>query len=197
MNLSHTVLAGQTIQLEARSMHSLGPALRLEDCTVDSSSDAKGLILGGLQMTGGKFLQRKRLSNVHFTRSHFHGVQFEGTFSGCDFGAWDDADAASISHCDFSAARLDGCRFLAAPMETIGLPRWPCFTVIDPFNAVGHVQSRTWPGKLGIALFTHVDWDPTCVAVCGDAERMAQRNGLSLDQMRVELAGIPGLHVRD
>lgn len=66
------------------------------------------------------------------TECTFHGRFMENTFG--DFmerRAFDDFQG-SIHRCDFTDADMHACRFFGCDMREMRLPRWPCFTLIDP-----------------------------------------------------------------
>lgn len=192
MNFKNEQLSGQTLVLKDDDANVLGPGLVLQECTVISECENQAIIIAGLTMTGGRFEQKRPLSNFHFERAHFRGVAFSGDYVGCDFGDWDSRENSSITNCTFANARLDGCRFLNCDQNSIEFPGWPCFTITNPVSAREYVLSQPWPSKLGIVLDIYTDTDPECVAVCGDAERIAKKNDISLEALHALLLGIPG-----
>jgi len=198
MKIRNTKLSNERLLLSNVEVNSLGPALELEQCEIVSDCREKSLVIPGMEMVGGKFVQQDRtLSNFHFENAHFRGVSFSGNFSGCDFGDWDSTEKSSIADCDFSEARLEGCRFLNCDMDTIELPRWPCFTIVGLADARDFVLGYQWPGKVGITLDVYTDNDPECVAICGDAEQMAKASGIVLEHLRASLQLIPGVRIID
>jgi hypothetical protein len=54
-----------------------------------------------------------------------------------------------IEDCDFTEARLDGCRFHGGDPRTLRYPRWPCFTFLDPIGRSRELNSIKWPGRFG------------------------------------------------
>lgn len=196
MNIDYTELFEKEITLAADEVNCLGPQLVLENCTIRSACDHDTLKIVGLQMSGGNFIQHKRLTNFQFDGAQFIDVKFSGNFIGCDFGDWETSDRSSVSGCDFSDAVLDACRFLNCDMQGILLPEWPCFTILHPWEARSVVLSRNWPRELGITLDVYTDNDPECVAACGNAEIHAKKNQISLDECRKLLMLLPGLKIR-
>lgn len=197
-NTRNAKLSHERLFLSNVEVNALGPGLELEHCEIFSDCVWKSLLISGMGMTGGRFVQQDRtLSDFHFENVHFRGVGFSGNFSGWDFGDWDSLEKSSITDCDFSAARLDGCRFLNCDIDTIVLPRWPCFTIVGLADARDFVLGYQWPGKVGIALDVYTDNDPECLAICGDAQRMAKASGIVLEHMRASLQLIPGVRIID
>lgn len=195
MKLSNATLTGEQVELTDREVNVLGPDLELRDCTVTSMASAKALVIAGLRMFGGSFHQSRPLRNFHFERAHFHGVAFVGRFEGCDFGDWESPPKGSIANCNFSAANLDGCRFLSCEPNTLVLPHWPNFTIIYPAEAHDAVISQQWPAKVGYTMGIYTDVDPECVAVTGDAKRIAEKNGVSLNELEAIFKRVPNIRL--
>ena len=84
---------------------------------------------------------------------NFKGCRFKGRFTGNDFGFREEHNdrwrIGGLEDCDFSEARLDYCRFYGCDMRTVRLPRWPCFTFMDPRVHAAEVRVRKWPGRFG------------------------------------------------
>lgn len=197
MGLKNQRLAHQKIVLTDDEVNVLGPCLEMDECHIASDCEEKALLIMGVRMKGGVFEQSRTLSNFRFKNAHFDGVKFYGKYSGCDFGDWDSEEQSSIVNCDFSGARLDGSRFLRCKPESIGFPKWPCFTMIDPSAARQFVLSQSWPGRIGMVLDIYTDVDPECVAITGDAERIAKKNKVLLSDFRDLLVKIPGILIVD
>lgn len=192
MELRNIKISDKELTLTNVEVNVVGPEVVFERCTVHSDCAGGALIVAGLTMVEGEFIQKRRLANFHFSRAHFHGVKFSGNFVGCDFGDWDTTEKASVQGCDFSQATLDGCRFLNCDMQTIRIPKWPCFTIFNPSQARDFVLGRDWPSSVGDILDVYTDEDPECVAICGDAVRIAEKKlcasrrvpGVAIDSSR-------------
>ncbi len=197
MKLKNITISDEEVLLAAGETHVLGPALRIEQCQVIASCDAQELVIAGVTMTGGSYIQASPLSNFHFEHVHFNGVRFTGSYIGCDFGNWESTEKISVENCDFTDAVLDGCRFINSNPETIKFPKWPCFAIVNPSSAAEYVSSRTWPARIATLMNIYTDSDPECVVVCGNAERIAHKNGLPLPNLRELLQPIPGIKIND
>ena len=74
---------------------------------------------------------------------------------GCDFGHWPDYSSLPayqhgfIEDCDFTEARLDGCRIMGCDPRTLHFPKWPCFTFLDPIRHAPELRAAQWPGLFG------------------------------------------------
>ncbi|MDO3526556.1 hypothetical protein ACNRBH_25555 [Ralstonia pseudosolanacearum] len=154
------------------------------------------MVFSGVVMIGGVFDQKIRLEDFPFQKIHFSKVTFKGEYFGCDFGDWDDVNVSSVSDCDFSEARMHGCRFLNAEMTGIVMPPWPCFCLNDPSKARDFVMSKPWPKSMGLTLDIYTDTDPECVAIVADASVMADKDKISLDEVRALLKDIPGMRIK-
>ncbi|MCA6064827.1 pentapeptide repeat-containing protein [Thalassolituus marinus] len=173
----------------------LGPGLILNDCTVDSRVSSEHVIIAGLTMTGGNFNQHVELRDFHFENAHLEYVTFTGEFVGCDFGDWDDISISSIKNCNFENCKLDGVRFLNSDMDTITLPGWPHFHIRFPEKCKPNIGFKNLPRKLGITLEVYFDEEPECSAIVGNAQRLAEDNGISLGEIREMLSCIDGVDV--
>lgn len=93
-----------------------------------------------------------------------------GRLSGCDFGHREPhmpgREHGAIEDCDFSEALLDGCRFHGCDMRTLRLPRWPCFTILDPLGRSHELSRLDWPeGRVPISIKDPIHEPPSTVAV--------------------------------
>lgn len=197
MKLHHAKYIDDDIRLSNAIINSLGPELYLENCTVESACEQRALFICGLKMVGGKFSQMIPLTNFQFEQAYFSNVKFNGNFIGCDFGDWENPERPLVEECDFTDATLDGCRFLNCDVQKINLPKWPCFTLLNPAAARSVVLARQWPSKVGLVLDIYTDNDPECVAISGNAQRLAEKNALTLDDFRQLLMTLPGIKIRD
>lgn len=197
MDMRDTTISKDEIRLVKGEEHTLGPKLKLQQCKVISDCSEKFLFIVGLTMEGGAFVQKRKLTDFHFERAHFKGVEFEGHYVGCDFGNWDSPEKASVKDCDFEKSILEDCRFLNCDPGGIKFPKWPCFTIINPVAAAKYVASKDWPEEVEIMLDVYTDVDPECVASCGYAKPLAKDTGLSLEELRELLTPIPGMQIRD
>jgi hypothetical protein len=197
MDLRDITISKDEIRLPNGEEHTLGPSLKLKQCKVISDCSEKFLIIVGLTMEGGSFVQTRTLKNFHFEDAHFKAVEFEGHYIGCDFGDWDSVKKASIKDCDFEKSILESCRFLNCDPRNIKFPKWPCFQIINPASAADYVRSKSWPQPLKVLLEVATDTEPTCVAACDYAKPLAKETGLSLDKLRELLTPIPGMQILD
>ncbi|MEF9416026.1 MULTISPECIES: hypothetical protein [Ralstonia solanacearum species complex] len=186
----------QIVWLGGGLVNVLGPKLEFNNCSVNSKADARGMVFSDVVMIGGVFDQKIRLEDFPFQKIHFSKVTFKGEYFGCDFGDWDDVNVSSVSDCDFSEARMHGCRFLNTEMAGIVMPPWPCFCLNDPSKARDFVMSKPWPKSMGLTLDIYTDTDPECVAIVADASVMADKDKISLDEVRALLKDIPGMRIK-
>jgi len=193
MKLRDKSLTREEVKLSDDEVNVLGPSLVLDDCKLLSDCQAEALVIAGMSMKGGSFIQKRRLSSFHFENAHFSRVSFAGTFVGCDFGDWDSRDTSSIDRCTFADATLDGCRFLNCEPGTMRFPSWPGFTILKPIEARTFVLANKWPAKLRTLLDIYTDSDEACSAVCGDAMRIATEDKISLSELKNMLERIPGI----
>jgi hypothetical protein len=108
---------------------------------------------------------------------------------GNDFGRNPDPPPeGGIEDCDFSAAQLDGCRFLACDTSTLHFPSWPCFTLLDPVRRARELGAAPWPGRIGrVVMIGFEEIPPTTMAVTYSAPALAKRYGTSPEAIRAIL----------
>ena len=126
------------------------------------------------------------------------GCRFKGRFAGNDFGFREDGNAreraGGIEDCDFSEAQLHGVAFFNCDMTTIRLPRWPCFTFLDPLRHVAELRQHAWPGLVGKATVEAVCESPVgTVAVTWHAPTVAEKMETTVEELRAALETAPGI----
>jgi hypothetical protein len=115
--------------------------------------------------------------------------------SGCDFGRWPEDNNADggIERCDFSAATLDGCRFIECEAASLTFPRWPSFTILDPKRRIHEIAAMHWPGKVS-SLVESFDYYPDqTVAVSLSAKRIAKKYEVAEEQIREVVTKLEGV----
>jgi len=135
------------------SLYFLGPNLTLRHCTVVLKVPARRLHILGVRFIDCTIEVKQELKNhQEWICASLEGCRFKGRFSGCDFGHWPEYldepayQLGSIKDCDFSEARLDGCRIMGSDPSTLRFPKWPCFTILDPIGRAHELNSVQWPG---------------------------------------------------
>jgi len=152
------VIEGERLELtDKNSLYFLGPDVTLKDCSLVLKVSARNLLIrGGTRFIDCAFEVKQELKNHQdWITASLKGCRFKGRLSGCDFGYWPEYNKdpeyqlGSIEDCDFTEARLDGCRFMGCDPSTLRLPRWPCFTVLDPIARAPELLRVKWPGIVG------------------------------------------------
>jgi hypothetical protein len=136
---------------DTKANYILGPNLTLKHCTLVLKVSARRLSLKQARFIDCTFEVRQELKNYQdWIRASLKGCRFKGRLSGCDFGHWPSYpggawESATIEDCDFTEARLDGCRFMGCNPATLRFPTWPCFTLVDPIRRASELRSARWP----------------------------------------------------
>ncbi|WP_434385481.1 hypothetical protein [Melittangium boletus] len=137
---------------DAGSLYFLGANVTFRRCTLVLKVPAKNLIFDeGARFIDCTFEVKQELKNhQQWVFASLKGCRFKGRLSGCDFGHWpsysERAGHGSIEDCDFSEARLDGCRIMGCDPATLRFPKWPCFTFLDPIGRAPELNGVEWPG---------------------------------------------------
>jgi hypothetical protein len=185
----------ETLDIDGKDVHFLGPDLAVRDCTVILRTTARGLIISRTQFTKCHIVAKKKLTNFSWFNAYLRGCRFSGTFSGCDFGRSTPPfePGGGIDNCDFSEATLDGCRILNSDVQTIKFPSWPCFTIFNPGSHADRIKAIEWPGKSRILAEVISSFEPETVAVTFLASDAMKRYQITEEELRKAVSEIPSV----
>jgi hypothetical protein len=195
-------LENQRIEVtDKNALYFLGPHLTLRGCTVVLKVPARRLHILGAKFIGCTFEVKQELKNhQEWICAALEGCRFQGTLSGCDFGYWPEYGSepgyqlGAIEDCDFSEARLDGCRFMGCDPSTLRLPRWPCFTFLEPVRRAAELRAAPWPALFGRVVMGDLHKDPPrTVAVTYHAPTVAKQMETTPEALRVVLEKLDGI----
>jgi hypothetical protein len=196
VNLENRVIENERLELQPGVVYFLGPNLTLRNCTLVMRVSTRNLVIPQARFIGCTFDVKKELKNFRWDNALLlEGCRFTGRLSGNDFGRWPDSlSPGHVQDCDFSAAHLDGCRFLACDTGTLRFPSWPCFTILEPFRRCRELSAVSWPGDIGPIVVEGFSEDPpSTVAVTYAAEDLARRRGTSPEEIRATLERLDGV----
>ena len=152
---------------DKESLYFLGPNLTLRHCTVVLKVPARRLHILGVRFIDCTFEVKQELKNHQdWIRASLKGCRFKGRLTGCDFGHWPEYGSepeyqlGSIEDCDFTEARMDGCRIMGCDPATLRFPKWPCFTILDPIGRARELRSVKWPGRFGSVVVDELHTQP-------------------------------------
>ncbi|WNG59382.1 pentapeptide repeat-containing protein [Archangium gephyra] len=168
---------------DKNSLYYLSTHLTLRNCTVVLKVPASRLIINQARFIDCTFEVKQELKNHQdWITASLKGCRFKGRLSGCDFGHWPEYGTepeyqfGAIEDCDFSEARLDGCRFMGCDPSTLRFPRWPCFTILDPIGHSHQLNSIEWPGRFGLIVIEDLHTRPPSTrAITYHAPSIARR----------------------
>ncbi|MBM7118945.1 pentapeptide repeat-containing protein [Archangium primigenium] len=148
-------LRGERLELTDKGMlYFLSTGLVLRECTVVLKASARNILINQASFIDCAFEVKQELKNHQaWVFASLKGCRFTGRLSGCDFGRWpgyaDGWEHGAIEDCDFSEARLDGCRFMGCEPTSLKYPGWPCFTILEPLRVAADLRRAEWPGSFG------------------------------------------------
>jgi hypothetical protein len=150
-------IENERLELTNKTAHYfLGPNLTLKNCTLVLKVTARRLFFDGARFIDCTVEVKQELKNHQdWIGASLKGCRFKGRLTGCDFGYWPEYSSlpwcqqGSIENCDFSEARLDGCRIMGSDPATLLFPKWPCFTFLDPLGRAPELRNVKWPGSFG------------------------------------------------
>jgi hypothetical protein len=186
-------IEGELLELKAEAdrLIYLGPNLTLRRCTVVIRAPASRLLISQTRFIDCTIEVKQELKNKSWACASLKGCRIKGRMTGCDFGPWRNStegwEHGAVEDCDFSEARLDGCRFHGCDPRTLRFPRWPCFTILEPIGRSQELLSVKWPGRSEL-LAKGLDTEPpSTVAVTDHAPSNAKRWGATEEELRAVL----------
>jgi hypothetical protein len=171
----------------------LGPNLTLRRCTVVVRVPASRLILREPRLIECTVEFKQELQNHRgWVSAVLERCRFKGRLMGCDFGPFPGystgGEHGRVTDCDFSEARLDACRFHGCDPRTLRLPRWPCFTFVDPLAHAAELGRLEWPGLFGRVVVEGLGRQPaSAVALTYHAPSVAKRLETTAEELRTVL----------
>ena len=148
------------------SLYFLGSNVTFRNCTLVLKVSGRNLIFDqGTNFIDCTFEVKQELKNHQdWVFASLKGCRFKGRLSGCDFGHWPSYSERSghgfIEDCDFTEARLDGCRIIGCDPATLRFPKWPSFTILDPIARAPELRGVEWPGKFGRIVIENLHQQP-------------------------------------
>ncbi|HEX5749836.1 MAG TPA: pentapeptide repeat-containing protein [Archangium sp.] len=183
-------LAGERLELtdNKEGNYYLGPNLTLRRCTVVTRVSAGWLHILPTRFIDCTIQVKQELKHHDWSSAFLKGCRFTGRLTDCDFGHrlphLPGRENGGIEDCDFTEARLQGCRFHSCDMRTLRLPPWPCFTILNPLGRSQELSSLKWPGRSDI-IVANPDMDPpSTVAVTYHAPTVAKRYGTTPEELK-------------
>ncbi|HYO73040.1 MAG TPA: hypothetical protein VEU33_43960 [Archangium sp.] len=174
---------------DKEAIYWLGPNITLRRCTVVIGVGERQLVPMWGSLSDCTITARRAVADHCFTSLRFEGCRFIGRFTGVRFGQRVGVDRwwehGGIENCDFSEARLDECVFHGCDMRTIQLPKWPCFTILNPIQHGRELLSVAWPGDfVPVTLDGRFKEQPSTAAVTIYAPAEAKRSGATLEEFK-------------
>ncbi|OJH36210.1 pentapeptide repeat-containing protein [Cystobacter ferrugineus] len=172
------------------ALYFLGSNLTLRNCTLVLKVPTRNLSIDGVRFIDCTFEVKQELKNHQdWIRASLKGCRFRGRLYGCDFGHWPDYgtgwEHGAIEDCDFTEARLDGCRIMGCDPASLRFPRWPCFTILDPIKRARELTSVQWPGRFGSVVIEDLyDQPPSTKALTLFAPAEAKRYDATPEEFR-------------
>jgi hypothetical protein len=176
------------------SLYFLGSNVTFRNCTLVLKVPGRNLIFDqGTRFIDCSFEVKQDLKNHQdWVFASLNGCRFRGRLTGCDFGYWPDyserAGHGSSEDCDFTEARMDGCRIMGCDPATLRLPKWPCFTFLDPIGTAPELRSVKWPGRFGRITVEELHTQPAPTrALTYHAPSVAKRMETTEEELRAVL----------
>lgn len=156
---------------------------------------------GGSTFIDCEIIAVKRRKNTQFFDTRFIRCHFKGTFFGVDFGHLENQappferdEFGRAEHCDFSQARLDGCRFFNTDISTLKFPGWPHVVIPDPHSRAQEIDKVSWPGTFAGYMkicTTHGRVSPSASVIY--APTLAKMEGCTPEEIRTAFEHFGGV----
>jgi hypothetical protein len=172
----------------------LGPNLIMRRCTLVLRVPSRLLHLVGVRFIDCTVEVKRQLSEVRWYKANLKGCRFTGRLFSCDFGHFSGSklphmEMGGIEDCDFSAAHVHACRFVGCDASTLKFPRWPYFTLLEPYQRHREFASIMWPREIR-HWFTGFDmFHANTAALTYSATILAKAAGVSEDRLRALVEG--------
>ncbi|MBM7118965.1 hypothetical protein [Archangium primigenium] len=147
------------------ALYFLGANLTLINCTLILKVPARNLFIDAVRFIDCTFEVKQELKNFQeWIGASLKGCRFKGRLCGNSFGHWPGYakgyEHGAIEDCDFTEARLDDCRFMGCDPDTLRLPGWPHFTVVDVARRAPELLRVPWPGRSGNVTVSVINQQP-------------------------------------
>ncbi len=193
--ITDRIMEGERLELGDKNLrYYLGPNLVMQRCTLVLRVPSDLLHPVGVRFIDCTIEVKKQLKEVMWYEAELKGCRFTGRLFSCDFGHKPSAvipyrDIGGIADCDFTAAHLHLCRFVGCDASTLKFPRWPYFTLLEPYRRHREFASMLWPRGIR-AWFTCFDqFHEKTVAATFSATALAKEAGVTEDRIRALLEG--------
>jgi hypothetical protein len=188
-------MEGQRLELGDHNFRFyLGPNLVMRRCTLVLRVSSNLFHLAGPRFIDCAIEVKRQLKEVRWFTAHLKGCRFTGRLFSCDFGRLPASkllyeDIGGIEDCDFTAAHVHACRFFGCDTSTLKLPRWPYFTLLEPYRRYREFASMMWPREIR-SWFTGFElFHANAAALTYSATVLAKQAGVSEDRLRALVEG--------
>lgn len=181
------------------ALYYIGRNLTFRRCTVTLRVPARRLLLREPRFIDCDIVVKTELKNFSWDDAYLKGCRLTGRFTGNDFGRWPSTDPSfkpggGIEDCDFTQAHLNGCRFFGCDANTLRFPRWPYFTILEPYRRAQELAALPWPGQLSHDMSGFAEWLPsTTSALTRSATTLAKQWGTTEEAIRAVLETLDGV----
>jgi len=168
----------------------IGDGAELIDCKIIIHGSARGIIISKSKFTNCLIHAKRKLVNFYWSYSKLIGCTFLGRLEGCVFGNIENTKRieGSIEDCDFTKATLHLSSFNDCDMTSIKLPRWPCFTVLEPKRNKKKWLALPLPEEICYLQETICETDESAITLHWPTIAKEERIDVSPDAVRQLLA---------
>jgi hypothetical protein len=194
--IENRTMEGERLELGDKNLrYYLGPNLVMQRCTLVLRMPSALLHPVGVRFIDCTIEIKRQLKDMDWYTAYLKGCSFTGRLFNCDFGrtlnpvAAYHEDVGGIEDCDFTAAHLHLCRFVGCDASTLKFPRWPYFTLLDPYRRHREFASMMWPREIRSWFSGFDEYPENTAAMTYSATAFAKQAGVSEDRIKALLEG--------
>jgi hypothetical protein len=195
-SIKRKTVLGETLSVDHPNLVTFLIKSTFEGCDISLNCPARGLIIDRCAFRDCIIRAKKPQANHQLFTSTFERCRFLGKFPGCEFGFRIDLHGktkGTIADCDFREAILDGVTFNNCEIQSISLPRWPHFTLLDPAVVAARIPNPLGCPELEALRSVALRRDPITRSVAWYAPTFTTRSLYNEPQLRELLSTVEGV----
>lgn len=167
-----------------------------EGCDISLTCPARGLIIDRCLFRNCTIRAKKPQADHQLFTSTFERCKFLGKFPGCEFGFRIDLHGktrGTIADCDFRESTLDAVTFNNCDVQSLLLPHWPHFTLLDPAAVAVRIPNPLGCPELDALRAVALERSSITRAVTYYVPTFIKRSLYSEPQLRELLSAVEGI----
>jgi hypothetical protein len=164
-----------------------------EGCDISINCPTRGIHIDTCIFRDCTIRANKPQSDHQFFTSTFERCKFIGKFPGCEFGFRIDLHGktrGTVADCDFREAILDLVSFNNCDMQSMKLPGWPHFTILNPVETAARIPNPLNCPELALVVSNGLGMTSITKGLTYHAPELLNDSLYEENQLRELLAGV-------